>query len=114
MKKVILIISLFVINIGIVSAIEINSKSAIMYNMNDDSIIYKKEEKEQLPIASLTKIVTAITVLDNVETLDKEVNVTSVMLENLEGYAKVGLKVGDKLTLEEYHQQKIKTNTEVQ
>lgn len=101
MKKVILIISLFVINIGIVSAIEINSKSAIMYNMNDDSVIYKKEEKEQLPIASLTKIVTAITVLDNVETLDKEVNVTSDMLENLEGYAKVGLKVGDKLTLEE-------------
>ena len=101
MKKVMLIIFLLIINIDIICAIEINSKSAIMYNMNDDEIIYKKEENLRLPIASLTKIVTAITVIDNVENLDKEVNITYDMLENLDGYAKVGLKVGNTLTVKE-------------
>ncbi len=101
MKKVMLIILSLIINIDIICAIEINSKSAIMYNMNDDEIIYKKEENLRLPVASLTKIVTAITVIDNVENLDKEVNITYDMLENLDGYAKVGLKVGDTLTVKE-------------
>lgn len=97
MKKILLIIiTLFLfINIG---ALEINSKNAILYNMNDKSVIYEKNSDEKVQIASLTKIVTAITVIENTEDLSKEVIITSEMLKGLDGYAKAGFKVGDKLT----------------
>ena len=97
MKKIILIfIGLFLfIN---VSALEINSNSAILYNLNDNSVIYEKNSEDVVQIASLTKIVTAITVIENVEDLNKEVTITSKMLQGLNGYAKAGFKVGDKLT----------------
>lgn len=97
MKKIILVfITLFLfINI---SALEINSKNAILYNMNDESVIYEKNSEEVVHIASLTKIVTAITVIENVEDLNQEVTITNNMLKGLNGYVKVGLKTGDKLT----------------
>lgn len=97
MKKILLVfITLFLfININ---ALEINSKNAILYNMNDKKVIYEKNSEEVVQIASLTKIVTAITVIENTEDLNKEVIITKEMLKGLEGYAKAGFKVGDKLT----------------
>ena len=97
MKKIVLIaITLFLfIN---VNGLEINSKNAILYNMNDESIIYEKNSEEEVQIASLTKIVTAITVIENVDDLTKEITITNEMLKGLDGYVKVGLKRGDKLT----------------
>lgn len=97
MKKIILIfLSLFIfIN---VEALNINSKNAILYNMNDNSIIYEKNSEEKVQIASLTKIVTAITIIENIEDLNSEVIITNEMLQGLNGYAKVGFKVGDKYT----------------
>ena len=97
MKKIILIfITLFLfIN---VNALEINSNNAILYNMNDKEVIYEKNSEEIVQIASLTKIVTAITVIENVEDLNKEVIITNNMLKGLNGYVKIGLKKGDKLT----------------
>ena len=97
MKKLILIILTLFIFIN-VKAIEINSKNAILYNMNDESVIYEKNSDEIVQIASLTKIVTAITVIENIEDLNEEVIITSEMLKGLDGYAKAGFKVGDKLT----------------
>lgn len=81
-----------------VNALEINSKNAILYNMNDKSIIYEKNSDEIVQIASLTKIVTAITVIENIQDLNKEVTITNEMLKGLNGYVKAGLKVGDKVT----------------
>ena len=66
--------------------------------MNDKKVIYEKNSEEVVQIASLTKIVTAITVIENTEDLNKEVIITKEMLKGLEGYAKAGFKVGDKLT----------------
>lgn len=97
MKKLILaIITLFLfIN---VNALEIDSKNAILYNMNDKEVIYEKNSEDIVQIASLTKIVTAITVIENTDNLEKEITITKDMLKGLDGYAKVGFKVGDKLT----------------
>lgn len=98
MKKVVLILSIFFINIYSICAIEINSSKAIMYNLDENKIIYEKNSEEKTSIASLTKIVTAITVIDNSSDLNKEVIITNNMLKGLDGYAKIGLKVGDKLS----------------
>lgn len=97
MKRILLIfITLFLfININ---ALEIKSKNAILYNMNEKKVIYEKNSEEIVQIASLTKIATAITVIENNKDLNKEIIISKDMLKGLNGYVKVGLKVGDKLT----------------
>ena len=59
-KKLKLIFLVFLFNINIVYAEEFNitSKSAILYNMNEEKILYQQKSDEKLQIASLTKIMT--------------------------------------------------------
>lgn len=100
MKKIlVLIISLFsFINVVFAYDFKIGSKNIIMINLNDDSILYEQNKDEKVPIASLTKIITAITVIDNKKDLGEFVTITPKMLSGLDGYAKLGLKSGDKIS----------------
>lgn len=99
MKKIFLLIIIFFSFIYSVSAnIELNSKNAIMYNLNDDEIIYEKDINEIKKIASLTKIMTCIVAIENSD-LDSYVTVTSKAFVGLNGYAQAGFKVGDKVTI---------------
>ena len=93
-----LVVILFLLSIVPVKAIDINSKSGIMYNLNDDLIIYEKDKDEKLDIASLTKIMTAIITIEN-SNLDDYVTVKSNAFNGLDGYALAGFKVGDKVTI---------------
>ncbi|MCK4591846.1 D-alanyl-D-alanine carboxypeptidase [Candidatus Parcubacteria bacterium] len=45
----------------------IKAKSAIVLDIGTDSILYSKNSDEKKPIASLTKIMTALVILDNVD-----------------------------------------------
>ncbi len=56
-----------------IEEIETDSKSAIVYNSHLGKILYQKEPDQILPIASLTKIVTAIVVLENLDLKDEVV-----------------------------------------
>ena len=101
MKKIVLtlfISFICIINIQALQNVEINSKNAILYNLNDNNVIYEKNSEEIVQIASLTKIVTAITVIENVDDLQAQVTITDDMIQGLDGYAKMGLKLGDELT----------------
>ena len=87
MKKIILFLVLFFVNINVL-ALDINSKSAILYNTNDNHVLFMKNENEKLQVASLTKIMTAIIVLEKVSDLDKKITLKSddfkgITLENL-------------------------------
>lgn len=98
MKKIIFIFYTFILFIIPIKALDINSKSAIMYNLNDDKIIYEKNINEKSSIASLTKIITAIVTIEN-SNLDDLVVVDYKAFTNLEGYATAGFKIGDKVTI---------------
>ena len=78
---------------------DLKSDNIIMYNLNDNSIIYEKNSNEKVPIASLTKILTAITVIENKDSLEEYVVINSDMLLGLDEYAKIGLQVGDKVRI---------------
>ena len=69
-----------------------------MVNLNEDMILYQKNENVTTEIASLTKIVTAITVIENQPDLNKIVTIKNNMLVGLDGYAKLGLKTGDTIS----------------
>lgn len=57
-------------------AFEIDSDKAILINLNDNSVIYSKNSDEKAYVASLTKMMTAIVVLENVDNLDDMVYIT--------------------------------------
>lgn len=96
MKKIILtILLLFPI---FVSALEINSKHAILYNLNEDKIIFEKNSNEITSIASLTKIMTTIVAIENIENLDAKVTITEKDFNGLYDASLAGFEVGDEVT----------------
>ena len=50
-----------------ISDFNIKARSAIVLDVGTDAVLYSKESDEKMPIASLTKIMTALVVLDNVD-----------------------------------------------
>ena len=78
MKKIlsvlIFIMSFFIFNLNVYADdIELKSKSAILYNMTDDKVLYEKNADQEVYIASLTKMMTVIVAIENIEDYNKEV-----------------------------------------
>ena len=75
MKKILTLIITFVILTVKVNAVNLNisSKTAILYNLDNGEILYEKNADEKVSIASLTKIMTALVTLENIQDLDKQV-----------------------------------------
>ena len=96
MKKIIftflLLFSFFV------SALEIDSKQAILYNLNEDKIVSEKNSNEIISIASLTKIMTTIVAIENIEDLDAKVTITEKDFNGLYDASLAGFEVGDEVT----------------
>lgn len=74
----------------------INSKAAIIYERSSGSILFKKNENQKRKMASTTKIMTAIIVLEN-SNLDDMVTISSKAANT--GGSRVGLKVNDKISI---------------
>lgn len=75
--------------------IEILSRCAVAYDRNSKTIIYGKNEEEKVPMASTTKIMTAIILVENAN-LDEEVIVCKKAA--MVGGSTINLKTGDKIT----------------
>ena len=102
MKKFLWLIILFFVGLIDVFALELDimSKNAVLYNLDDFTILYEKEAEEEIPIASMTKIMTSIVVVENVDNLDEQITLTSDDFRGLvEANASVaGFYVGQKVT----------------
>ena len=66
---------------------------------NTGTILYAQNENEKLPMASTTKVITAITVINNVEDLDKEYKIPKEAV-GVEG-SSVYLKEGEEVSIRE-------------
>lgn len=76
----------------------LNSRAAIIYDRNSKEVIYGKEENTRRKMASTTKIMTCIVVLEKGELTD------TVIVSNKSagtGGSRVGLKTGDKVTVQD-------------
>lgn len=76
---------------------DISAKSALIFNMTTNKVLYEKNARERLPMASLTKIMTAIISLENKRNDDRY----TVYGSNLVGEDSMGLSTGEVLTQEE-------------
>lgn len=101
--KIIYIFIILFTYIPFVNALEIESSNAILYNLNNNEIIYEKNSSEKIKIASLTKIMTAIVAIENIDDINKKVTITYDMLKGLaeDNALVLGLKVGDIVTYED-------------
>lgn len=97
MKKILITIIalIYIVN---VKALDINSEYAILYNLNEDKIIYEKNSQDKTPIASLTKIMTAIVALENIDDINEYITLPKEAFNNLNGYVKAGFKINEKVT----------------
>ena len=76
-KEVLLTICLFIP--CILSALEIEglySKNVIVYNKDENKIIYEKNSEDTVSIASLTKIMTTLVSIENIKDLNEKVTIT--------------------------------------
>lgn len=87
LKIIILIMCILTINIK-AEELNIKSKNAMLYNLTDNEILYEKEADEKIKIASLTKIMTALVTLENIDDLNKQIIIKN---EDLEGQAEQNL-----------------------
>ncbi len=78
--------------------VDITAETAIVVDLDEDEVIYTKNPDQEVVLASLTKIMTAYTVLENVDNLNKKVTITEDDLYNLYGFLTAGLEEGDKVT----------------
>lgn len=81
------------------SSYKIDAKSMIVIETGNNKILYSQKENEKLAIASTTKIVTAITVIENCKNLDEKVKIKRETL-NVEGTS-IYLKAGEEWTVKE-------------
>ncbi len=75
---------------------KLNSRAAVIYDRKSKKVIWGKKENEKRPMASTTKIMTAIVVLENANLSD---TVTVSKKSAGTGGSRLGLKTGDKVTV---------------
>lgn len=94
-----MIITLFNINVYALD-LDINSRNAIMYDISEDKLLYEKNSNEKVSIASLTKIMTCVVALENINNLDDTVKLTYKDFEGLleANASQAGFKIGEIVT----------------
>lgn len=75
---------------------DVNSRSCVVLDRNSNTILYGKNEKNKVKMASTTKIMTALVVLEN-SSLDTTVEASKKAAGT--GGSRLGLKTGDKITI---------------
>lgn len=78
--------------------IEINSKSAAVMDAGTNAMLFSKDAYRKMPIASLTKLVTAIIALENID-LSEKITVSEKAVKD--GGKRDGLFAGEEIAAEE-------------
>lgn len=79
--------------------LNLNSDKYILYNLDENIVLDKKDENKETSVASLTKIMTTIVAIENIKDFDKTVTITKEMFKDIAWDVSVaGFKVNDKVT----------------
>lgn len=99
----IFIMLLFAFNLNVFAEIvDVTSDKYILYNMNETEILSEKNSHEKAYVASLTKIMTVLVAIENIDDYTKKVTISNDMLRNIEwDVSVVGFKVGQTVTYDD-------------
>jgi len=102
MKKILLIIITFFMFINVKAIdLDLNSKYAYAYNLTEDKEMYNLNANEEIKVASMTKIMTAIIVIENNKDLEKLITIKDEDLRDIYVYTNVGFQAGHEVTIRE-------------
>ena len=92
------VIPILRINVDAASDFSVNAKASVIYDPESDTILYAKNENARLPMASTTKIMTALVAIER-ENLNKKIKVDprAIGVEGSSAY----LREGEEFTLRE-------------
>ena len=101
-KRILILLILFIpFNVFALSDddILINSKNAIVINLNNDEVLYEKNKDEIINIASMQKIMTAIVGIENIDNMDESFSIPDGTFSSLDPeLMMVGFDEGDNVT----------------
>lgn len=100
MKKGLLLIFtlfLFISNV-LASDFQISAEYVLLYNLNDNKVLYEKNKSEKTQIASLTKMMSTYVGILNIHNLEDKVIIGANDFASLDGYSKAGFSIGDEVT----------------
>lgn len=100
MKKYIIFTFLILFFPLTVFGLDINSKYVYFYNIDRDNVIYELNSTDEISIASMTKIMTAIVAIESIDDLDATVTLTSNDFKGLKeaNASTAGFKKGEVVT----------------
>ena len=78
--------------------VSVTADSVILYDLDLNDVVYEKNPLKEEILASLTKVMTAYTVVLNVPDLNAKVKVSERDISNLFGFTCAGLEVGDRVS----------------
>lgn len=82
---------------------KLNCKSAVVVNTNTGRVVYSKKANEVRPIASLTKIMTAMVVIENCNDLEAlvETKLSTLLTIGNTGLVTINLQSGEKMSVKD-------------
>ena len=90
---------IFINNVYSLELPQISSNNIVFMNLDDNYIIYSKNPEEKVQIASLTKIMTTIVSIENINDFNEQIIVTEEMLKDIDiDFSIAGFKVGEVIT----------------
>ena len=83
-----------------VFALEIYSNNIVMYQLNDDKVVYQMRKDDRVSIASMTKVMTTIVAIEHISDVNDTLVITDEMFSGLyeEGASLAGFHVGQQVT----------------
>ncbi len=102
-KIFVILMLLFTFNLNVFAeVVDVTSDKYILYNMNETEVLSEKNSHDKTYVASLTKIMTVLVAVENIDDYTKKVSITNDMLKNIEwDVSIVGFKVGQIVTYDD-------------
>ena len=83
-----------------IQELQLGSQAYYLFDLTNGELVMSKDADKVMKVASLTKIMTALVVLENRQ-LDEMVTITRPMISNLYDYVVAGFRVGQKVSVED-------------
>ena len=84
----------------VIKDIGVKSRAVFLWDLDHAKAILSQNAEQEMPVASLTKIMTALVTLEKRQ-LNETVVITQEMVGNLGDYVAIGLRVGQSVTVED-------------
>ena len=105
MKKILLLI-VTIVTISFYGSIyavnfDLNSKYVYVYNPDENKVLYELNSDDEVKVASMTKIMTSIIIIENNSNLNKKITIEDEDLRDMYEYATAGFQEGYEVTIKE-------------